>query len=659
MTDKQKSVGYVDTEQNKVIYPFANKEFKLTPEEEVRLLMVRRLVMEYGYLPDQMEIEVSIKTGQTETKKRADIVVFKDTRNKEPEANAYLIVETKKKDRKDGVDQLQTYLNNTTGEFGIWFNGQDIVYLHRLREPHEFEELPDIPKQGETIDDIGAWDKTKLEPAIELKRVFEVCHNHIYANEGFLKEKVFNEMLKLIFIKMADEKTLTTKCNFRITAKEKRDIEEGNSETIKAFTGRIIELFQKVKRDYADVYDENEKINLRPTTLAFVVGLLQKYSLISTDTDVKGTAFQTFVYAHQRGDRGEFFTPHPIVELMVNFLDPSPAELVFDPACGSGGFLVRAMKYIWEKIESQATHLTPEQQLRAKLDYAIDYIKGIDFNPDLAKVSKMQMILFDDGHTGIFSANSLDLWKNIKQDLPAGTIRGEPAMCEVLLTNPPFGSKGLVTNKNIITQFELGYKWEPLNAQRKKAKKGQPIYDYRMMAKPQDGQPPEILFVERSLQFLKPNGRMGIVLPDGLLSNSSLAYVRRWIKNHARILAVVSLPPETFIPHGTGVKASIMFLQKLPEEELRALNKQGYNIFFASIKKIGYKGDKVGTPLYKRGEMGELILDEDAQPIIDTDVPSVIEAFLKFRVDENLKFHEHGEDLLDAIQRGERQLDFF
>jgi type I restriction enzyme M protein len=180
-----------------------------------------------------------------------------------------------------------------------------------------------------------------------------------------------------------------------------------------------------------------------------------------------------------------------------------------------------------------------------------------------------------------------------------------------------------------------------------------------MMDKLQDGQPPEILFIERCLQFLKPYGRMGIVLPDGLLSNSSLEYVRRWIKNHARILAVVSLPPETFIPHGTGVKASIMFLQKLSEDELRVLNEQGYNVFFASIKKIGYKGDKVGTPLYKRDEMGELILGEDGQPIIDTDVPNVIEAFLKFRVDENLKFHKHGEDLVDAIQRGERKLDFF
>jgi type I restriction enzyme M protein len=187
---------------------------------------------------------------------------------------------------------MQTYCNNTTAEFGIWFNGKDIVYQHRKREPHEFSDIPDVPRKGESLEDVGVFYKDKLIPATELKSVFETIHNHIYANEAFLKEKVFNEMLKVIFIKMVDEKTAEEKCGFRITERELRKVEDGKGT---AFVDRINDLFGRVKKEYRDVFWKNDLINLKPTTIAFVVSQLQKYNLRDTAADVKGTAFQTFV----------------------------------------------------------------------------------------------------------------------------------------------------------------------------------------------------------------------------------------------------------------------------------------------------------------------------------------------------------------------------
>ena len=255
----EKDIGFIDAENKKIVYPFLDKEYPDKPEEQIRLLMLKKLILEYKYSPKQIDIEIPVKAGQTTLPKRADIIVFRDERSNRPEANSYIIVEVKKKDRKDGIDQLQTYINNTTAEFGIWFNGKEIVYLHRLRKPHKFDEIPDIPKKGETLEDVGLFYKKDLVPATELKSIFETIHNHIYANEGLLKDKVFNEMLKIIFIKMVDEKSSSSKCEFRITAKERELVEEGKG---KEFVQRIVDLFERVKTEYKDVFDKmNNHLN--------------------------------------------------------------------------------------------------------------------------------------------------------------------------------------------------------------------------------------------------------------------------------------------------------------------------------------------------------------------------------------------------------------
>lgn len=598
------------------------KIFKKRPEELERQLFEKRLVEEYGYLKDQIDIEFLIQKGSRKIGP-ADIVVFHNDRKTFD--NIKIIVEIKRRERKDGIEQLRSYSISPSQEFAVWFNGKEIVFLQLLKKAPWFREIPDIPKNGETLEDVGLYQKKDLKPASELKTIFETCHNYIYANEGWLKEKVFNEVLKLIFIKMADEKSPNPKCEFRITDRELEEVENGKENE---FMNRITNLFTNVKNQYSDVFEPETRINAKPLTVAYVVSQLQKYNLINTPVDVKGTAFQTFVYAHQRGERGEFFTPHPIVGLSVKMIDPKYGEKFIDPACGSGGFLVKGMNWIKEKFVKDNPHRAEKSNEFLK-EYAHAYISGIDINPDLAKVAKMHMVLYDDGHTGIFSANSLDSWEYLlnsshKIGVPR-SVQPNKGTFDILMTNPPFGTKGKVTDKNILENYDLGYKW-------KKKENGSWIKTNSIL----DGQVPDILFIERCLDFLIYGGRMAIVLPDGDLNNSSLGYVREFIKQKSRILAIVSLPSETFIPHGTGTKASVVFLQKLKPSELGKLQKNDYKIFMAICNKIGY--DVRGRTLFKRDIKGEIIRNETGEPEIDQDVDEIASAFEDFKKENELGF---------------------
>lgn len=625
---KEEALVVIPTKK-KIIDFVSGRPVRDTPEEQVRQIFERRLVEEYGYSKEQIQTvpEYYIQKG-TRRIGPADIVVFRD--NRKSFDNIYIIVEIKRKERTDGLDQLKSYSISPSQEFAVWFNGKEIVYLQKSTRPPYFREIPDIPKKGKTLKDVGLYQKKDLKPATELKTVFETCHNYIYANEGLLKEKVFNEVLKLIFIKMVDEKSASPECQFRITDKEMREIEGGKKNE---FAKRISGLFQRVKVEYSDVFDPAEKINLKPITIAFVVSQLQKFSLINTPADVKGTAFQTFVYAHERGERGEFFTPYPILELAVKILNPTDSEMIIDPACGSGGFLIQAMKNIWDTIDRNRPDLSDSARLDMKIRYARTYIKGIDINPDLAKVSKMYMILYDDGHTGIFAANSLESFERISEiAMEAGAGKIGSDSFRVLITNPPFGTKGKITDRTLLEQFDLGHRWK------RSRKTGKWVKTSELS----NGQVPDILFIERCLQFLCDNGRMGIVLPDGDLTNINLGYVREFVKSKARILAVVSLPQKTFVPHGTGTKASVLFLQKLQPAELVELEKKDYPIFMAICEKIGY--DIRGRTIFRRNQKGEY-LDEKGNVVlerekaaIDTDVPEIIAAFREFKAKHNLYF---------------------
>ncbi len=624
MTKKQLNLSgeVLETEEIKEGYVkdfITEKILKKTPEEERRQEIERRLVEEWGYPKDLIDIEVEIQFGSQKLG-RADIVVFRDKKSKDPNKNAYIIVEVKREHRKDGIEQLESYINATTAEFGIWYNGRDIAFLRRLRKPHEYQEISRITRYGEKFEDLEKQlMKTQLKPAFNLKVRFDEIHNYLYANEGFLKEKLFGEIIKLIFMKIVDEKSPRKEVWFWISEREYEElIETGES---KSFIQRIEKLWNEAKKLYPEIFDDGERLLLKPLSIAEVVRRLQEVSFMKTRDDVKGVAFQTFIHENMRGDRGEFFTPQPAIELAVAMLNPDYHESIIDPACGSGKFLIWAMEHVKQRYDLDS---------RGVADYAKAHIAGIDINQDLVKVAKMYMVLFDDGYSNIFDENSLlsfdELMKRAKDKGVPIPARPEPNKFEIVLTNPPFGSKGKINDSRILRQFDLAHKWKFDKKRKKWIRTSQLLRE----------QTPEILFIERCWKLLKFYGRMAIVLPDGILTNSTLGYVRQWIMDHARILAVVSLPQETFVPYGAGTKASVLFIQKLPEEELEDLNKVGYPIFMAVAEKIGY--DVRGRTIFKKDDGGNIIKDENGDPVIDTDVSEIIRKFEEFKKKYGIDF---------------------
>lgn len=424
----------------------------------------------------------------------------------------------------------------------------------------------------------------ELQPSRNLSAVFDECHNYIYANEGLLKDKIFHEIVKLLVMKLYDEQDATQgTLRFGVIASEYRSI---LTHTPNTFENRLNGLFDDVKRKYQGLIAD-DTVKLKPLTLAYVVGRLQYISLSKTPGDIKGEAFQAFVYRHQRGDRGEFFTPHPIVRLAVEMISPKPDEKIIDPACGSGGFLIQTIDYIQRN--------NPNLD---KPDYIQRNISGIEFNPDVA-LSAMIRLAFEGGTgTEIICANALV--ENEKMN----------NAYDIVLTNPPFGSKGKVEDRRILKSYILSRRWNRLFDDTWEPTK-------TVLA----GQSPEILFIEKCLKLLRPGGRIAIVLPDGLLQNISNSHIRFWIRSQAKVLGVVSFPQETFVPYGTGIKTSLLILQKLPSSSHNTC-------FMARVQKTGY--DVKGQSQYRHDGSGRLVRTPSGLPIIDDDVEEIATAFNSF-----------------------------
>lgn len=443
---------------------------------------------------------------------------------------------------------------------------------------------------------------------MELNSVFERCHNYIYANEGLLQEKIFNEILKLIFMKYVDEINNFPNIQFYISDKEFEELENGKESL---FMDRINNLFENIKKEYFSFYiDSKEEINLKPLSIGFIIKNLQSHSFLNTSADVKGIAFQKFIYKHQRGGRGEFFTPPPIIRIAVNILNPGVNQKIIDPACGSGGFLTESLNFVRKKSHRE-----------------IKNIIGIDINPELVKVAKMRMILDDGNHKGIYDANSLLSFEELNDITEKMKIMPEfkpvPNSFDILMTNPPFGSKGKIRDKNILKQYELGHKW--IKGREKWEKTNKLL----------SGEAPEVLFIERCLNFLRDRGRMAIVLPDGILENPRQEYIRQFIKNKAKLLAIIKLPMGTFIPYGTGINASVLFLERKSEN---SVDEDGdYNIFFANIEKIGYETTKNGNTVYLKNNNGEIIQNDTGIPIIDEDISYITECYNNYILKGNFK----------------------
>lgn len=578
-----------------------------TPEEYVRQEIAKSLVREYGYPKKDIAVEFTLRVGSR--KPRADLVIFAADA-KPAQENAYLIVECKAKnvksnDRKEGVGQLHSYLSSSpNAQYGMWTNGLERFCYRRVNKDGQwdYEEIPDLPSYGQTPDEAERPRFDQLKPASSgaLLFAFRRCHNYIAGNQGLHKGDAFWELLKLIFCKIHDERG-SREVEFYAAANERGGL--NGPMKVKA---RLDRLFAEVKHDYPTIFPANEAIDLAPPVLAYLVSQLQMYSLLESDVDVKGHAYEEIVGNNLRGDRGEFFTPRNVCNMAVAMLDPGENQMILDPACGTGGFLIAAMNRVIEKIRAaemerwnnDLDRAEPRIQDRIKR-FAGTFIAGIDFNPSLVKASKMNMVMNNDGAGGLYQANSLAnpvTWED--------SLRGRALMgtVDLIFTNPPFGSKIPIDDPSILEQFDLGHAWS---------------YDkgadaWAMQAGLQKSQPPEILFIERCVQFLKPGtGRVAMVLPDGILGSPGLGYVREWILTHTRVLASIDLHPDTFQP-SVSVQTSVLVLQRKTRREVEleqaAGRKNDYRVFMALANHIGH--DKRGNKTYVRDPKGNEIVEE-------------------------------------------------
>ncbi len=577
-----------------------------TPEEYVRQEIAKSLVREYGYAKREISVEFVLRLGSS--KPRVDLVVFAEGDEHEQEL-ARTIIECKSQkikatDRKEGVLQLQSYMAACpNAAYGMWTNGVERFCYRRVESGGKikFDEIPDIPAKGRTEEDVERprFDQLKAASSDALLFAFRRCHNYIAGNQGLQKPEAFWELLKLIFCKIHDERG-SDEVDFYATSAERHGM-NGQIKVAK----RIENLFSAVKADYPTIFRDNESIELNPPVLAYIVSQLQMYSLLESDIDVKGRAYEEIVGSNLRGDRGEFFTPRNICQMAVHMLDPGERDLILDPACGTGGFLIAAMNYVIEKIrtaeiEKWGNVERAETAIRERVQrYAKALILGIDLNPNLVKASKMNMVMNNDGTGGLFQGNSLKPPITWDDDLRAKKLLGG---VDLLFTNPPFGSKIPIDEPSILEEYDLGHIWN-YRSKTDKWVKTDAI---------QKSQPPEILFIERCVKFLKPGtGRAAIVLLDGILGSPGLGYVREWILRNTKVLASIDLHPDTFQPH-VSVQTSVLILRRKPEDEVAVETAAGrmndYEVFLAVANHIGH--DKRGNIIYVRDRKGNEIVEE-------------------------------------------------
>lgn len=556
---------------DKIIDYISGVELNATPEEvEATQVFSKILVEDYKYPKEYIQTrpQYHVKSRPSDTKKEypVDIAVFNSTNKNED--TIYLIVECKKKNRKDGKNQLEDYMRFSKARLGVWFNGDEKLTIQKIEKDGlvEFEEISDIPSFGQRVEDVGKYLRKDLEAPTNLKTIFKVMRNYLAPNAvGVTRdESLAQQLINLIFCKIYDEKYTkpTDMVNFR----------SGVGEPVDEVKSRILKIFEGVKERYPDVIESDDNIILDSNSIAYVVGQLQRYCLLEASRDAVGDAFEVFIGHALKGAQGQFFTPKNVVKMIVNMMDIQPNEKIIDPFCGSGGFLVEALKNVWNKSEKNNNELGwPEREIEIeKQKIAIENFRGIDKDDFLSKVCKAQMAILGDGRGGVFCENSLEIpnrWQAKTQDKIALN------KFDVVITNPPYGSKIKIDDKEILKQFEVGLKWK------KDKKTGQWIKD-----KMKENDTPQNLAIERCMQFLKPGGRMALVLPDGIYGNDSLGYIRKYLLDNGRVLAIVDLPKETFMPH-TSTKTTVILIHKYKDELDK---KKNYPVFMAVCETCGH-----------------------------------------------------------------------
>lgn len=585
-----------------IIDYISNSPVKASPEElEAVQVFSKRLVEDYGYPKENIQtrpqFRVRIRPSDEEKSFPVDIAVFRS--DSRIENNLFMVVECKKKNRKDGIAQLKLYLDMSPAEVGVWFNGDDHVYLRKVHHKdgsRTYPELPNIPRKDQRIEDIGLYKREDLKKPSNLKAVFRDVRNHLAGmTTGITRDEALaQEIINILFCKIMDEQETPPKETVAFRA--------GIGESADEVKNRILELFRKVKMAvFEDVFSQEDTINLDAESLRYVVGELQNYSIMEADRDAVGDAFEVFIGPALRGSEGQFFTPRNVVKMMVDILDPKPGENIIDPACGSGGFLVTALERVWSRLANEAKKKgwSDRQLLKREIEIATANFRGIDKDAFLAKVAKAYMALIGDGRGGVFCENSLipprDWPASMREKIRLGYF-------DIVLTNPPFGKKIVVKGTPILSQYKLGHKWNR-NKESGELEKADTLHD---------DQPPQILFLERCLQLLKPGGRMGIVLPEAVFGMPTYEYVVTFLRKRTKIKGIISMPEPLFKTSGKGgthAKVCVLFLENTPPDG------KDYEIFMADVKWCGH--DSRGNPTYRKTKEGKKVLLDDVPLVVN------------------------------------------
>ena len=583
---------------------------KSNPEEIVRQLWVYKLINYYEYTKEELELEKPITFGTETGTKYADIIVYTNNEKTTPK----IILEIKKPKRKDGIEQLRSYLNAEGSPIGVWSNCSDKVILYRPY-PKDFDALPEIPKKGQTPEDIQEATLTlaHLDKSFDFKKILLDLEELVLGSSGV---NVFNEIFKIIFAKIWDEKqAIETRADQALEFKWFKDAELTYE--------RINHLFRKAADEWKGVFDENDKIKLQKEHLNVCIAPLERKRFLGSNLRIMDDAFEYLLPTESKKKKGQFFTPRFVIDMCVRMLNPKKNEYVLDPACGSAGFLVHTMEWAYPAG-------TPDEMELRKSRYAARYLWGVDFEEQAAKTSRALMLIAGDGHTNIFGPDVDTLeprtWyrtpsgKALMETLKRFNLTKEPIpndelftdednawkyfeelKFDVILSNPPFA--GEVKVKDQLSHYQLA-KPAIKRAKDKQAKEER-----------------DVLFIERILKMLKPGGRCAIVLPQGKFNNSSLAFIREWILRKARLLGVVGLHGNSFKPH-TGTKTSVLLLQKYTDAELQNIEKIQNQVkeecpdYAAQITELleNFK-EEIDIPEEEIPEnMMELLLEEFAEP---------------------------------------------
>ena len=535
------------------------RKIRATREEvEAVQVLARALVEDYGYSKAQIRTRpqwrVKVRPSDWRKSYPVDIAVFSG--EEQTDQTLRLVAECKKKSRRDGLGQLKDYLRLSTAMAGVWFNGEERVFLAKRERKGrvEFDEIPNIPRNGERLEDIGKHRRRDLLAPHNLKVVFSAIRHHLAGNAvGVTRDEALaQQLINLIFCKIYDE---------RFTAKN--DILEfraGVDEAPREIAARVGVLFDKVKGKYREVLDFNDKLDLDDRSVAYVVGEMQNFCLADAERDVIADAFEMFIGGALKGGQGQFFTPRNVVRLMVDLVNPSPEGLLIDPACGSGGFLVESLKHIWTRLDEDAARLGWSEKAvnEEKTAAAIKCVHGLEKDSFLSKVAKAYMAIVGDGKGGIFCEDSLE---EPKRWNAATCQRVDLGRFDFVLTNPPFGKNIKITGEDKLAQYELARvpgKQDEDEDESEAAPK--PDKALRMEVRP------EVLFVERCLQLLRDGGILGIILPETFFHAGSGAHVLAFIERH-NIKWIVDLPHNTFRPHNNAKCIFIVLQKNTPQDE--------------------------------------------------------------------------------------------